>query len=286
MYMQTKPPECLQGADTLVSYDKAVSPDPDAPELPPPFKPDLECSQVPHVVYDEIPVGHPPSEPYKDAKPPPVYQDILELSANRQKLELHSDKHNSPGSTKPLPVYEDIADLARARNTRKVPKASDNGKDSPRDSQYLLSVSVSETDSSIDTIEHLKPALPPKPPKGHHMTTLAKPKDDAVNLATSDSSELDCVKTVPIYQEIDNTLTTSDRFTLGNRNSNSSCISPCPLELATTHPKPSLNTPAEQLQDDFVLPPPYEQIFPCDEATALGGGSVGIKTTPSGESLV
>ena len=287
--MQTQQTDCLEGTKTSVSYDKDISPDPDAPELPPPFKPDLECSQLSRVDYDEIPISCPQSEPHKGSKPSPMYEDILELSVSKRqspvKLELQSDKHDSPSSAKPLPVYEDIADLAITRNTRKALRASDNRKDRPRDSK-CLSIPVSEIDCSN---EYSKPPLPPRCPKGHHIGTLAKPKGEAEDFAPSGSLESNCeIKTLPIYQEISNTVVTADHSALGNHNSTSICITPRSMQVAMTHPEPSLNTP-EQLQADLALPPPYEQMFPHqtdDETAALAGGPVDISTTPSGETLV
>ena len=271
--MQTQQPDCLQETETSVSYDKDISPDPDAPELPPPFKPDSGCFQMSHVVYDEIPIDRHPSESHKDSKPSPMYEDILELSiSNRQspvKLEL---QHDSPSFAKLRPVYEDIADLAISRNTRKALTASDNR---PRDLK-CLSIPVSETDCNT------KPALPPK---GHHMGTLDKAKDEAENLALSGRSESNCeVETLPIYQEINNTIATSDCLTLGNHNSasDSSCTIPRSMQLAMTHLEPSLNTP-ENLQVDLALPPSYEQIVPHQ---SNDGGLVHISTTPFGDTLV
>ena len=103
------------------AIDDDILPDPDAPELPPPYNPDLEDSQA-CPIYDEIATKPSPkkSQLSSTAYPGPIYQDVLELSSRREdqtklKVDAQQVSHNAVGQdtspANPLPVYQDVAEL-------------------------------------------------------------------------------------------------------------------------------------------------------------------------------
>ena len=125
--------------------DDSLIPDPDAPELPPPYNPALDDAHS-SPIYDEITVKSSPkkSKETKTVQPLPVYQDILELStragANDQvKLQecetvqqVTEHRHNVMGKdlphlAEPLPVYQDIAELTSASGGAPVINQVSNG---------------------------------------------------------------------------------------------------------------------------------------------------------------
>ena len=117
--------------EDVVSHDQGISPDPDAPPLPPPFNPDY-AESAQHPIYDEVHstrcqpkedvsknfltrVSH--SKSQNPPMPSHVYQDISELSLKAKDRQILPQQHASlDNNTKPVHVYQDIGEICGARN--------------------------------------------------------------------------------------------------------------------------------------------------------------------------
>ena len=111
------------------SVSQGISPDPDAPPLPPPFNPDY-AESAQHPIYDEVhstrcqpsesvSTNHLTLESHSKSQNPPmpshVYQDISELSSRAKDRETPIQQHANLDNTKPTPVYQDIGEICGAR---------------------------------------------------------------------------------------------------------------------------------------------------------------------------
>ena len=110
---------------------QGISPDPDAPPLPPPFNPDY-AESAQHPIYDEVhstrgqpsegvSKNHLTLESHSKSQNPPmpshVYQDISELSSRAKDRQILTQQHaNLDNNTKPTHVYQDIGEICGARN--------------------------------------------------------------------------------------------------------------------------------------------------------------------------
>ena len=117
--------------EDVVSHDQGISPDPDAPPLPPPFNPDY-AESAQHPIYDEVhstrgqpsegvSKNHLTQESHSKSQNPPmpshVYQDISELSSKAKDRQILTQPHaNLDNNTKPTHVYQDIGEICGARN--------------------------------------------------------------------------------------------------------------------------------------------------------------------------
>ena len=151
---------------------RGISPDPDAPPLPPPYNPD-SAEPAPHPIYDEIhSTKAPPSQPREGVTydcitlessqnppiPTPIYQDISELPPRTPVQQRDVGEHcslDNSGPPKPLPVYQDIADICRGPP---APGSSSNGNSNTIELHSVLQMeSASSTNAS--------PPLPPRCPR-------------------------------------------------------------------------------------------------------------------------
>ena len=148
---------------------REISPDPDAPPLPPPFNPDY-AESAQHPIYNEIHNCLPPQSHSESQNPPVpshVYQDISELSSRAREtpIQEHTQRdvqHGSVDNAKPIPVYQEIGEVCRAR-ARGPPAPSSNSQPDNGHSSALELLSVLEIDAAA-TNSASAPPLPPRYP--------------------------------------------------------------------------------------------------------------------------
>ena len=186
--LQNSPLVVVTETDTV---SRGISPDPDAPPLPPPFNPNY-AESAQHPVYDEVHSTRcPPSQPsegvsgnhftlesHSKSQNPPVqshvYQDISELSSRARGTPViqHAQgdaQHASLDNKITVPVYQDIGEICRAKGPPALPSTSrpTNGH-----SNAIELLSVWEIGSASSNSASLPP-LPPRSPKPQNGTDSA-----------------------------------------------------------------------------------------------------------------
>ena len=170
------------------ALSRGISPDPDAPPLPPPFNPDC-AESAQHPIYDEVrstrcPPSHPSEgvssnhltlESHSEAQNPPVpshvYQDISELSSRASETPVlqHAQGDAQHASPKTVPVYQDIGEICRARGPSALPSTSrpTNGHSNAIELLSVLEIGLASFNSASP------PPLPPRCPKPQNGTDSA-----------------------------------------------------------------------------------------------------------------
>ena len=188
--MQVPQWNCPLNLDVEAAIDEdlvsqGISPDPDAPPLPPPFNPD-NAESAQHPIYDEVhstrcqpgegvSTNHLTQESHSKSQNPPmpshVYQDISELSSRAKDREILIQQHaNLDNNTKPTLVYQDIGEICGARSPPALHSRS--GPQSTNINGYFNAIElhpILETGSNSAN----PPPLPPRYPKQQNGTESA-----------------------------------------------------------------------------------------------------------------
>lgn len=162
---------------------QGISPDPDAPPLPPPFNPDY-AESVQNPIYDEVHSTR--CQPSKgnhltlesctksqnSPAPSNVYQDISELSSRAAVQQDTQGAIQRPGvdnNTNPVPVYQDIKEVHRTRGPPALPSSSQptNGHSTTTELLSVLEIGSGSSNGNSP------PPLPPRYPKQQKGTDSA-----------------------------------------------------------------------------------------------------------------